>query len=144
MKSLGFTGTRRGMTAAQEANLCQLVHDYAPDIARHGDCIGADAEFHTIVRLMAEGAFIIGHPGMDSRGLSPSRAFCEVDEAMEVLPYLARDKIIVNCVDMMFATPEGFLERTRSGTWATIRMARGVNKPLRIVYPDGTVKSENL
>lgn len=144
MRTLGFTGTRHGMKVAQEKALRRLVFDYAPDWVGHGDCTGADAEFHGIVRDMAPGAWIVGHPGMDSRGNSPSRAFCEVDSVSPVLPYLARDKIIAEEYDVLFATPDGFVERRRSGTWATVRMARRITKPIRIVYPDGTVVSENL
>jgi hypothetical protein len=38
----------------------------------------------------------------------------------------------------MIATPKGFTEEARGGTWFTIRYARSKNKPLIIVYPDGS------
>ena len=30
----------------------------------------------------------------------------------------------------------------RSGTWSTIRYAKKVDKPVKIVYPDGTIKED--
>lgn len=144
MKSkLGFTGSRTGMTLDQAIVVEDLVVGFGPKWVYHGDCKGSDATFHHIVRLAAPKAGIVAHPGMDSRGNSPTRAFCEADQVMSVLPYLERDRIIVEQSDMVIATPNGHKEIRRSGTWATIRMARRARKPLRIVYPDGTIASEN-
>jgi len=40
--------------------------------------------------------------------------------------------------------PKGKVEEWRgSGTWATIRYARKVGKPVTIIYPDGEIQEEN-
>jgi hypothetical protein len=40
----------------------------------------------------------------------------------------------------MVATPRGFKEELRSGTWATIRYTIKMKKLLTIIWPDGTIK----
>jgi hypothetical protein len=47
MTSIGFTGTRQGMTAEQKSALRNLLDGGAGDF-HHGDCIGADSEAHGI------------------------------------------------------------------------------------------------
>ena len=47
MNSIGFTGTRQGMTAEQKSALRNLLDGGAGDF-HHGDCIGADSEAHGI------------------------------------------------------------------------------------------------
>jgi hypothetical protein len=43
---VGFTGTRKGMTPQQRVAFAELVITLRPTQAHHGDCVGADAEFH--------------------------------------------------------------------------------------------------
>lgn len=42
----------------------------------------------------------------------------------------------------LIATPAGFQEEQRSGTWATIRYARKMNHHIYIVYSNGHVREE--
>ena len=90
---IGFTGTRNGMSLEQKHNvrvlMLTILHDYgsAERQAHHGDCVGADAEFHEIAESL--GFFTVGHPPSN-----PSlRAFCKVNYAHPPLPYteLERD-----------------------------------------------------
>jgi Pyruvate/2-oxoacid:ferredoxin oxidoreductase gamma subunit len=144
---VGFTGTRKGMTDEQKAAVANLLSLLHPTEVHHGDCKGADADFNNLVRKKwLSGQFlarIVAHPGMNSKGLSPSRAYCDVDVECMTFPYLSRDMDIVLVCDELIATPAEFKEQRRGGTWATIRMARRSGKPIRIVYPDGNVKREN-
>ena len=48
--------------------------------------------------------------------------------------------LILYIADQMFAAPAQREQRLHSGTWATIRYARHVGKPLLIIYPDGTAE----
>ena len=62
---------------------------------------------------------------------------CDLVEPGE--PFLTRNHNIVLFSDVMLATPKQVEEQRRgSGTWATIRYARQAEKPLAIVWPDGT------
>lgn len=52
---------------------------------------------------------------------------------------LDRNRDIVEAAEVLIACPDG-PERQRSGTWATIRHALRVGKPVVIVWPDGRVE----
>ena len=86
MSRLGFTGTRSGMTEAQKWQLETFLRDYASHrkntdlVFHHGDCIGADAEAHTIAKKI--GFRVCVHPST----LTKQRAWCEADEYREAKP----------------------------------------------------------
>jgi len=135
---LGFTGTRNGMTAAQKDAIIEFLRLNTPEMALHGDCIGADASFHWLLPKTTQ---VLIHPG---GGLDhPLRAGCAASVIHPVKPFLERNHDIVDACDHLLACPGETTEQTRSGTWATIRFARKVGKPLTIVWLDGTVTKEN-
>jgi nucleoside 2-deoxyribosyltransferase len=145
---VGFTGTREGMSEVQANEVsdlvCMALHSKE---LHHGDCIGADAEFHETAILyrayanrLGHQPRIIVHPPKDER----FRAFCEsADELRAPKDYIARNHDIVDECDVLIAAPRHDSEEMRSGTWATVRYARKVGKPIRIVYADGEVASES-
>jgi hypothetical protein len=137
-QTVGFTGTQRGCSQVQMRSLYRVVKQLNPRSVRHGDCIGADTQFHAVVRSNTT-AKVIGHPPTDPI----KRAWCECDSLEPEYPYLVRNHNIVNASDVMIATPGESYEVVRSGTWATIRYARKMKKPLWIIFPDGSVKLEN-
>lgn len=141
-RHVGFTGTQRGMTAAQYAAVGELLLARFPHAAvttpvrsvtfHHGDCTGADEQAHVIARIC--GYFIVVHPPTDPK----KRAWCTGDFAMTPAPYLERNAAIVRSTLELIATPGETAEQVRSGTWATIRQARRLRRPTTIVWPDGT------
>lgn len=146
--SVGFTGTRDGMTVVQHGLITSQMRGYVKGydrvMARHGDCLGADKEFHGICRA-AKVAYLVGHPGHDPRtGKSPTRAYCEFDLVHESDPYLVRDWAIVVASDVLLATPKGEEQPRGSGTWATIRYARRAKILIMIVMPNGQIRWENV
>ena len=70
--TIGFTGTRRGMTQRQIERVTELIAKHEPKVVRHGDCIGADAQFHEIC-LASVWCDIIIHPPSNPS----ARAYCE-------------------------------------------------------------------
>jgi hypothetical protein len=111
----------------------------------HGDCEGADAQAHQL--FDREGKRIVIHPPMDAT----FRAWCDAephnaDVRVEVQrPYLTRNRAIVDACMVLLAGPrETFGESLRSGTWATVRYARSVAKPLVIVRPDGFARATTV
>lgn len=74
------------------------------------------------------------------------RAFCyrrkgvggELPIEREPGPYLWRNHQIVDATSALIAAPFGFEEELRSGTWATVRYARKLGRPVRFFWPDGT------
>lgn len=136
---LGFTGTASGMTRAQKATFYHKVLRRSGLIIaefHHGDCVGADAESHAMVRNENPNIHIVGHPPSNPI----KRAWCQCDELMPEYPYLQRNHHIVDAVDEMVATPSGFTEVLRSGTWATIRYAKKQGRNVHIIWPDGLIK----
>lgn len=135
---LGFTGTASGMTRAQKAAFYHKVLRRSGLIIaefHHGDCVGSDAESHAMVRSENPGIHITGHPPRNPN----KRAWCKCDELRPELPYLVRNHNIVDETDEVVATPSGFEEVLRSGTWATMRYTKKIDKTLRIIWPDGTI-----
>ncbi len=132
--ALGFTGTQGGMTDEQKFAVEKLVKFIKPAEVHHGDCIGADADFHDIATGL--GILVVIHPPEDPK----KRAFCQADEFVHPRPYLERNKDIVESSQIMIATPIGFLEEKRSGTWSTIRYARKMKCPVFVVFPNGNVE----
>lgn len=136
---VSFTGTRRGLTYHQVDVLYGLMKRFEKGTFHHGDCVGADAEAHEIVRRI--GGFDIDVHPCD---IEKQRAFCEgASQVYDELPPLDRNKIIVNEGRVLIACPKGFSEEKRSGTWATIRYARQINRTIIIIWPNGSVKYEN-
>jgi hypothetical protein len=134
---VGFTGTSRGMTNEQKLAVKVLICQGQKRIkeARHGDCIGADEEFHDIADSYR--IPLIGHPPENAT----KRAFCSGFLRRELpKPYLERNHDIVDESEVVLATPGEGGEVLRSGTWATIRYARSKGKPVLIVYPNGELE----
>lgn len=136
---VGFTGTRLGLTPEQAESLDTLISTLKPTQAHHGDCIGADAEFHEccVSRLSI---WIVGHPPTSSA----QRAFCKCDELRPAKDFLDRNKDIVKESDVLVACPDSDREKWRSGTWSTIRYARVSRKQIWIVYPNGKIAEESV
>jgi hypothetical protein len=134
---IGFTGTRYGMTALQHAEMRrQIVGIYrdAGQTFHHGDCVGADEQFHRIVRQEI-GGWIVGHLPIDQE----HRAFCDFDETRAPLKHMQRNAAIVKSSAIVFAAPYEMTEQDRGGTWRTVQMARKAKRELVIVFPDGSV-----
>ena len=138
---VGFTGTRKGMTILQKKKLLAFLTKFGNVIkeVHHGDCVGADAEFHEIVRQNFPTIKIVIHPPINPK----FRAFCDGDEERKPKDYLARNRDIVDETDILIACPAQKKEILRSGTWATVRYARKKKKFILIIFPDGSLEVEN-
>lgn len=121
MNILGFTGTRKGMTAFQKAAFIELIRTIKFDVLLHGDCIGADAQAHEFVRILKRNVWIETYPAITSSSL---RANCVADVIYPPIAPLRRNIIMVQRAHAIIAAPYELEEIRRSGTWATIRYAR--------------------
>lgn len=157
--SVGFTGTRYGMTDEQRAAVKALLSMRETvdtgcgccsggDYFYHGDCIGADSEFHDIVAELGLVERIRIHPPD-----TPSKRAFKLDPSdwvvSEPKPYLERNRDIVDHGKyggyVLIATPkvrpkDG--DRVTGGTWYTVNYALEQRVPVIVVWPDGAV--ENL
>ncbi len=131
---VGFTGTQSGMNDRQAFKLVGFLKALSVpsliDEFHHGDCIGADEQFHQTVNDY-ERTFI--HPPENTK----KRARCSSHHILEPKPYLERNHDIVDATDVLIATPRTNHEELRSGTWATIRYATRKEKKVIIIYPQG-------
>lgn len=140
---IGITATQWGLTKIQAERLFETLYDLAPSKIHYGDCIGGDTEAYDCVRFLNEQdnfhcATVCHPPVNDSK-----RAFTDADEYREPKEYLERNHDIVNESIILIACPreqEG--EARRSGTWATVRYARKMRKPIIIIRPDGSIERE--
>lgn len=127
---IGFTGTRNGMTQKQCDAFQMLIMHIRPKEFHHGDCVGSDAGAHLDVRKCSPFTQVHIHPPNSTAML----AGCRGHVRYEPRGYLERNQDIVNACNFLIATPEG-RETQRSGTWATIRYARKIGKPVIIIDP---------
>ena len=130
-RAVGFTGTQRGMTDAQQSQIRSWLEGLDVTELHHGDCVGADAQADAIAREL--GMNIVIHPPVSEK----KRAFCwqEGDIYLPSLPYLERNHDIVDSCPILLAAPLGD-EQVRSGTWATIRYAKKRGKHIYITRRD--------
>lgn len=126
---IGFTGTKEGMSQKQKDAFVAILQERCVKEFHHGDCLGADADAHNLVRQHFPDVYIVIHP--------PTYAYLQAhkegDYIHEPKPYLDRNKDIVNDTEYLIAAPKENEEVLRSGTWATIRQARRTNKPHSIL-----------
>ena len=143
---LGFTGTRAGLTDPQARTLAWLLTEALCGATtlelHHGDCQGADRWAACLFDL--PGNRIVSHPCT----LKAQRAFHVPTHAahrtLDPLPPLERNAIIAASTDVLVACPKEAdgVEELRSGTWATLRDARALERPVLIVRPSGVVEVE--
>lgn len=139
---VGFTGTRRGMTEQQRtvvSGALALLGDVKL-VAHHGACLGADEDFHKLVREQIPTARIVAHPPENEK-LMCRDSVEDADEVREAKDYKARDRDIVNESMLLIGTP-GEDDESRnpcSGTWYTIRYARKIPRDRVVVGPAGFV-----
>jgi hypothetical protein len=117
---IGFTGTREGMSQQQKEEFVLKLFELQPTEFHHGDCEGADAEAHDIVREFFPNAKIHVHPPIYT-----NRQACkDGDVHYDPDHYIPRDQKIVEMTEYLIGAPIRDEEERRSGTWTTIRYAR--------------------
>ena len=149
---IGFTGTQVGMTDKQKQHVYSSLSRHingntlipikdrgvpliTPEF-HFGDCIGADEESAEMAEKL--NYILVSHPPTNDL----KRAFCNYDIQLAPKPYLQRNHDIVDEVNIMIATPKEDKEQLRSGTWATIRYTKKMNKGLTIIMPDGQIYTQ--
>ena len=133
---LGFTGTRLGMSELQRQEVWEFFRVYNQphgeiELALHGGCLGADADFHNICDEIGIPIQIYpGHSANDPKDLS-MRA--DLSASVVHLPenYFARNRKIVKKCDHLLACP--LSANGRGGTWYTIKYAKRYLVPYTIL-----------
>lgn len=136
---IGMTGSRDGMTDEAKSWLNSYIKSTNNiENVHHGDCVGADTDFHNIA--LEHGLSIHIHPPKYSSNREFNKDY---DKIYGEKDYLKRNRDIVNDTDLLLGFPNGYTNVLRSGTWSTIRYAKKVGKHVIIVYPDGSTNEFN-
>lgn len=131
---MGFTGTRAGMTEAQQKAFSELLAKLRPDSFHHGDCIGADAQAATIALGVST---VVCHPGPDDN----FRAFTEATGGTRAPKrHFARNRDIVDETDVLVVCPKEMEWQANDGTWYTHDYALKRKAKIIIIWPDGRVQ----
>jgi hypothetical protein len=139
MTDIGFTGTSKGMTLSQKAEVRRKLICFKAEGAtrfHHGLCIGGDEQAAQIAKEL--GYYVIAHPGYSPR--NPTNTlyrsdFNDNDEVRPEKPFIVRDKDIVDETDRLIGAPLTKEEQVRSGTWTTLRYAKKKGKIRDIIDP---------
>lgn len=133
--NLGFTGTHHGMNRSQLDMFLETLEyiciTNTLDEFHVGDCIGADEQAFLILTKHYPKCKTHGHIPQ----VSTSRAFCRYDVTYKPKPYLVRNHDIVDSSHVLIAAPYRNQEELRSGTWATVRYARGLGREIIMLRP---------
>lgn len=140
MLSLGFTGTRDGFTDAQtkyfHAMLAGLglANRYAD--FHHGDCEGADAQAHDLVRQLCPDWTIHIHPGPEG---DPHRAGRTGDVLYPPKTHFARNRDIVRASTHVIGVSKAPRRLERGGTWYTLDFSVKSKVKTQVLWPAGGV-----
>jgi predicted Rossmann fold nucleotide-binding protein DprA/Smf involved in DNA uptake len=152
---LGFTGTLQGMTEEQKTAVTLRIAGLCPLVLIHGGAIGADRDIHgialhyvinTIPRIIEVYPENVTVHRSAAYWSHPARRIAVEETGRQLIVHparkpLKRNHIIAERCDRLLATPATSEEQLRSGTWATIRYARKMGKPITIIRPDGTIEN---
>lgn len=133
-REIGITATRDGLTVDQARAFRNWLMDTGGERYHHGSCKGGDAQAHRIIRDLPFKTHVTLHMPTDLRQTEP----CDGDDVREPFPYLERNHNIVNECTHLIGLPNGMREQLRSGTWATLRYARKIERSFTIIWPDGS------
>lgn len=138
MLEVGFTGSRLGMVEYQKIlfQTVMVMIKCKEDFSfHHGDCLGADAQAHTIAAEVGAMEIHIHPPENPTLRAFCDRFYPEIVHSHEPKPYAERNKDIVRACSILLATPRTMQEVKRSGTWSTVRFARKQKVATLIVPP---------
>lgn len=122
------------MTPNQRRGVGRLISELPVLEAWHGDCIGADAEFHALCQQ--RGIKLCLAPSTDESQRAFRSGYVEIREPA---PPLERNHWLASVCTVLIAAPAQEREVLRSGTWATIRYARKLQKRIYLVSPAGAI-----
>jgi hypothetical protein len=135
---IGITGTRYAPSTVQ---LIELENELRtrrsssgdrPEL-HHGDCVGVDHAVAVIADSMDY--WIVCHPPIKNE----LRANYPSNEYMPPLNYFARNRALVDAVDILLVAPFQESRQNYGGTWYTYDYAVKVGRPTIVVLPSGII-----
>lgn len=149
---IGVTGTKQGMTQYQCVALEELIasinaatNNVSFIELHHGDCKGVDDEVATKFYFELHHRIhysVYSHPPDNAKHRAYNKAPCDEYHVLPELPYLERDRKIVDDTGFLIVIPQQMKMVIRgSGTWYTARYAVKQSKPITIIQPDGKTRT---
>ncbi len=133
---VAVTATRYSLTKAQVTRFMELITELDPRVFLHGGCKGGDFLCGLLVKQLLPRCVVWAHPANDVPGwMAPYGSFS--DKVAEEEPALQRNRTMVDTCNLLLGLPQDFTEKTRSGTWATIRYARRWSETVPSFSPTG-------
>ena len=127
---IGITGTRSGMNAEQSSSLRYHLSRFAHVTEfHHGDCVGVDDQAATIANNMD--IQTVCHPPVDES----LRAHHNSTVILEQKNHFARNRNIVDSVDLLFVVPYQDEWQSRGGTWYTHDYAKKKGVETFTIWP---------
>ena len=127
---VGITGTRNSLTEKQVLEIAKFVESLPEGSElHHGDCQGADyyvAQVAKHYRLKT-----VCHPPIDES----LRAFHPSTEIRPPNTYLARNRTIVDSVELLLVVPMQDEWQPKGGTWYTHDYAKKKRVPVKLFWP---------
>jgi hypothetical protein len=128
------TGSRLSPSVAQLKWLRSQLRE-ATEL-HHGACVGVDAAAHRVAIEIGTEAIVV-HPPVDLSAADQSTmADMPGVTVLPPKPHLKCNHDIVDACEILLALPLG-KEQQRIGTWATVRYAVKIGRPVRICGPYG-------
>jgi predicted Rossmann fold nucleotide-binding protein DprA/Smf involved in DNA uptake len=143
---IGFTGTRSGMTDPQYVEVTKQLMKLHPDTLLNGGAVGADEQLicwivaNRTTLDTASSVKVEIYPASVSRERYWNRYLHQrlIETIWRVQEPLTRNRAIAEQCDRLIAAPASYREELRSGTWATVRYAKKAEKPVTVIFPDGS------
>ena len=141
---LAFTGTRQGATEQQLKTAILHLSLEPQHYILNGACEGADRAIHGAILDAGLGGKVRFEfwPSNEEQNKWALKVLRPKDLLFGIEKPLKRNNFMINRAEGLMAMPKGYREALRSGTWATIRYARKIKKPVTIVWPNGTFVTE--
>lgn len=141
---LGITGTRDGMTEAQEKVFRKVIAGFSFPEVHHGSCEGVDIQaariIHEICSPWKQGVWrCICHPGPE--GIGDGISGVDTDR-LPPLGHFARNRAIVDEIDLLIVIPRETEQQEFGGTWYTHDYAIKKSKDLMVIWPDGRIEKK--
>jgi hypothetical protein len=141
-RHVGYTGTSSELTDAADAALAGYLLGLKSSgidvVGHHGDCVGGDARFDFLCRVLR--FRVVVHPPSDPK----KRAWCHgLDhEIREPKDYRARNEDIVEeCEELVGNLSRPGFDFYRSGEWMTLNIARRLGRPRVMIDSEGDIQA---
>jgi hypothetical protein len=135
---VGITGTRNAVTRKQVAEIEEFLKSLPEGSElHHGDCVGAD--LHVAMTAQRFVIKTICHPPEKME----LRAFHRSTEIRPEKSYLARNRDIVDEVELLMVVPMQMEWQPKGGTWYTHDYAKKKGVPVKVFWPEMTMDEAN-